>query len=210
MPDITRNPTIVDKLIGIGYAPLTVNSSDEYVYDDITWLPDLEGGGREFTATPQGEPIKIYANGKAVIMFKKRSGYEIKVTLMSLLDDVKEAWLGQAKTTTGYAEYATSRPDPRFALLAAYSLYNSDQIKVETYFCCTAEDPERKAKGDSEDFDPDFPEYTIKAVPRKDDKLTMAEDFVSELPTSVTIPTIPSAASLDNNTGGNTGGNGGS
>ena len=111
MSNENRNPTIVDSLVGIGYAPFTESIDGGYTYENIVWLPDLEGGGRSFTASPQGDFKKVVANGKTVIMFKKRSGYDIKVTLMSLIDDVKEAWLGQKTTTSGgFAEYADSKP----------------------------------------------------------------------------------------------------
>lgn len=193
MSNENRNPTIVDSLVGIGYAPFTESINGGYTYENIVWLPDLEGGGRSFTASPQGDFKKVVANGKTVIMFKKRSGYDIKATLMSLIDDVKEAWLGQKTTTSGgFAEYADSKPAPRFALVAAFSLYGSTKKKVETYFNCAAEDPERSAKGDSDDFDPDYPEYTIHAYPRKD-MLVMTEEFVDTLPTTIAEPTFPSS-----------------
>ncbi|MBQ7505311.1 MAG: hypothetical protein IJT79_08360 [Ruminococcus sp.] len=184
--------SITKSIAKIGWAPIFEDTNGNFSYGAVNWLPDVTGGGREISSAPQGETKEIYANGKCVVSVGEKAGYDVTLTLMSLLDDIEVAWLGNKRTTTGgILEASDDKPTPRIALLAAYELFNSDtKYKVETYFYCTAQDPTRSAKTKEKSFDPDFPQYTIKSMPRPDNCYILNTEYVNELPSEIVLPTV--------------------
>ena len=192
--------SIIKSIAKIGWAPITEDASGNFSYGPIQWLPDVTGGGREISSAPQGEMKEIYANGKCVVMVGEKAGYDVTLTLMSLLDDIEVAWLGNKRTTAGgILEVADDKPTPRIALLAAYEQFNSDtSYKVETYFYCAAQDPTRSAKTKEKTLDPDFPQYTIKSMPRPDNGYILNTEYVNELATEIVLSTVVTDNSANN------------
>ena len=180
-------------LAKIGYSNIT-EMADNIDYDDIIWLRSTEAGGREISASPKGETNIIYADGLPVIQADDNSGYDISLQLLAAVDDVEEDWFGSKKKLSdgSMLETGGTSESPRFALLAAKELYASPKkYAIDIYFYCSASNrPSKKSKTSEGKFDPEFPEYSIAAAPRPDNKFVCHTIYADTLPTSITVPTL--------------------
>lgn len=182
---------LIKTIARVGYAPITKRNAAGYTYGDIVWFETDEAGGRNIESTPQGEQFEIEADGVIVSQGEVNSGYQHSLELLGIVDDVREKWLGMAKTATGHIEKVDNKELPRFALVVANETFNgAKKYQIWTYFDSqVSERPTLTSKTQAKNFDPDFPTYTIVSVPRINDKIIRAEDFVDTLPTAITDPT---------------------
>lgn len=145
---------------------------DETGTSVIKWLPSTEAGGREYTADPRGEAQDIYADGIKVYSDNGNDGYDVKLTLLAVTDDVSADWLNEIKDTKGVAEYADGKEYPYFDLFLIED--TTDGIgKTTIYYncqCSTRPSISGKTK-EGASFDAQFPEYAISATPRETDNL---------------------------------------
>lgn len=184
----------------VGYAMITENA-DNINYDDIVWFKTDKAGGREISAEPVGEGIKIWVDGLPAVQGIGNTGYDIKLILLAILDDIETAWFGKTKTASGsIVEKAEFREAPKFALVVAKELFdNSKKYAIDTYYyCAVSNNASKKSKTSEGKFDPEFPEIPIFASPRPDNKLIIVTDYADTLPTKVTVPTEFSTASEEN------------
>lgn len=181
----------------VGYAMITENA-DSINYDDIVYFKTDKAGGREVSAEPVGEGIKIWADGLPAVQGIGNSGYDIKLILLAILDDIQTAWFGKTKTANGsIVEKAEFKEAPKFALIVAKELFDgSTKYAIDTYYyCAVSNNTSKKSKTSEGKFDPEFPEISISASPRPDNKLIVVTDYANALPTKVTVPTEISTAS---------------
>jgi phi13 family phage major tail protein len=109
----------------VGYAMLT-ESDGKISYDKIKWFKSEEAGGREITAEPNGDTIKIYADGRPVVQAIGNDGYNITLILLDIIDDVQGDWFNKKILSNGSVlETAEIKESPRFALVVAKELFNS-------------------------------------------------------------------------------------
>lgn len=176
----------------VGYAPVNVNSETGAItYGAIKKFESELSGGREFSAEPKGELSEIYADGKLVKSVEINDGYEIKLILIDLIDDVKTDWLGftvdaAAKTT---AEYATTAQRPKFCLVICEE--TDDGLGKITYYynCQVSKRPSKASKTSEGKFDAQYSEFAISAKPRATDKLVCFETAGTSIPNEVVEPT---------------------
>lgn len=181
----------------IGFAMIT-ETAEQINYENIEWFKSTDAGGREITSEPVGDTIKIYADGLPAIQAIGNSGYDIKLILLSIIDDIETKWFNKTKTADGsIVETAVIKETPKFALIVAKELFdNSKKYAIDTYFYCSASNRlSKKSKTSEGNFDPEFPEISISASPRPDNKLVVVTDYADTLPTKVTVPIEISTAS---------------
>lgn len=178
----------------IGYSMITESSEGKITYGPVKWFESSKAGGREITADPNGEPTTVYADGLPVVTAEDNAGYNIKLQLLAIIDDVEVDWFGNVKTSDGsIVEKNSTAERPRFALLAAKERFAADTIyEIDTYLNCIASKRASRSDKTSEGkLDPQFPEVEIAAAPRIEDKYIRVTSFADSLPTTVTVPTIP-------------------
>lgn len=171
----------------VGYALMNEDGS----YENIKWFISEEAGGRDFSAEPKGELTEVYADGKLVRAVEINDGYDIKLTLIDLIDDVNSDWLGYDVNSKGIAEYATNKERNRFALVVVDA--NDDgTYEMTTYFKCqVSKRPTIASKTSEGKYDPMFTDFEISARPRDADKLvriTGELTSVSTLPEEISEP----------------------
>lgn len=179
-------------LAKVGYAPITENT-ESINYSDIIWFKSSEAGGREITAEPNGETNIIYADGLPVVTAEDNAGYNLKVILLSIIDDIEKDWFGNTNTTEGgILEKSDTKERPRFALIVAKEQFNAKKkYAIDTYFYCIASArASRSSKTSEGKFDPQFPEFSIAATPRPDNGFIRYTNYADTLPEAVTIPEI--------------------
>lgn len=175
----------------IGYALITAGENGAVSYGTIKKFETELSGGREFSAEPKGELTEVYANGKIAKAVEINDGYEIKLILLDLIDDVKKDWLGYtvdtvAKTT---AEYAQIQARPKFCLIVMEE--TDDGLGMITYYynCQVSKRPSKASKTSEGKFDAQFSEFAISSKPRATDKLVCFETKGIIFPTTVQEPT---------------------
>ncbi len=163
----------MDKTVrAIGYAMLNeTESASAESYADITWLKSEDEGCRSFKADPKGELNEIYADGIAVRSDLPNSGYDITLTTIDALDDVRSDWYGvEKKGTNGLLETNKNNKLKRFALL---EVREDEYGKFKTtvyYYCNIAKRLSDESKTDEgAKFDPIFPEHSLVSRPRPSD-----------------------------------------
>lgn len=179
----------------VGYAVLNTNVAGEVSYGNINWFESTKAGGREISADPQGDLQKVEADGIYALAFNNNGGYNIKLTLLDIIDDIQTDWLGKTILNDGtIVEVADSSAPPRFALVVAKETINGDKIyNVDTYYNCTASRNAKSAKSakPGEALDLEFPQFDIASIPLETNKLVHTEKGYDTLPTTITVPTIP-------------------
>lgn len=184
-------------LAKVGYAPMETTTDGKIDYKDIIWFKSSESGGREVTAEPNGETATIYADGLPVIIAEENSGYNVKVALLAIIDDIEENWLGNEKTDDGgVLERNKTAERPRFALVVGKERFKGQTTyEIDTYFnCMISKRPSRSDKTSEGKFDPQFPEFEIAASPREDNKFVRHTTYANTLPTKIVLPTIDGEA----------------
>lgn len=181
----------------VGYAMITEENDNSTTYEaKITYFESGEAGGREVKASPQGEMFEIEADGVIVHAGEVNSGYDIELTLLDIIDDIREKWLKRVKTSDGHLETGGAVVYPKFALIVAKeTMFADKKYAIDVYYCCQVlERPEKTAKTSAKQYDPEFPTYKIGSRPRRDNKWVHREVFADELPNAVPV-TAPAAQS---------------
>lgn len=161
-------------ILHIGYAMIVDSEGDsiDENYEDIKWLPSLKAGGREWSADPRGDTNDIYADSIKVYADSVNDGYDIKLTLLAVTDDVDGDWLGEKKVKDGIAEYANGEEYPYFALIIVEDTADGEGKTTIFPRCQAAGRPSDNGKTkEGGSFDFEFPEYSITASPRIKDRL---------------------------------------
>lgn len=173
-------------IVKVGYFPITEVEGAE-TYGAIKWLESEKSGGRAYSAAPKGELSEVYADGRVVYSEETNDGYDISLTLIDLIDDIAEDWLGRTVTETGVAEYANANT-PKFGLAIAES--TSDGVgEITIYYNCKVNARPTKAGATTEgSFAAQYTEFAIGARPRAKDMLVKYEIAGNELITEVPEP----------------------
>ena len=184
----------------IGYAMITGTdpSTGKDTYGPVKLLPHI-AGGREFSADPQGDTFSVWADGLEIYAENNDTGYEIKLTTVAVTDIVEEDWYKKTITSDGVAEYATSdtAQAPEFALFIREE--TTDGLGKVTFFgkchVTTRTSKSGKTKEDGS-IDPQFPEHTIRAIPRWNDGFVCKEIVSNAIPGTVPTVLAPALATL--------------
>lgn len=175
----------------VGYAKITSvdNNTGKPTYGNVNWLVHNEAGGREYTAEPKGEVSSIWADGQEVYGEEENCGYDLALTLLSVIDDIDEDWLNRVVASDGsYSEeYADTGEYPHFALLIIEDTTDGVGQTRVFYDCHVTKRPTESGKtSEGGALDPMFPEYAISAVPREDcgcvERKIKAKTKISEVP----------------------------
>lgn len=184
----------------IGYAMITATDPDtgKDTYGAVKLLPHI-AGGREYTADPQGETFGVWADGLEIYAENANSGYEISLTTVAITDDVEEDWYAKTITSDGVAEYANNETAqaPEFALFLLEE--TTDGIGKVTFFgkCHVTTRTSKAGKTKEEgSIDPQFPQHTIRCIPRWDDGFVCKEIKANTIPGTVPTVLAPALATL--------------
>jgi phi13 family phage major tail protein len=158
-------------------------------YENPVWFISTEAGGREYSAEPNGELEEIYADGIVVFSAEENNGYNITLTLLAIIDDIDENWLGNTVDSGGVAEYANVIPRPRFALFVVEETTDGLGQTTIWYNCQVSTRPKSGGKtSEGSAFDTQFLELSIAARPRTDNKLIRYVKVGKNLFTAVPMP----------------------
>lgn len=152
----------------VGYAPMNYNSStDTFSYGAVTWFVHNEAGGREYTASANGEMSEIYADGVSVYASDENHGYNIELTLLNVVDDIDVCWLGNEVDANGtVGEYASNTERPRFALFIIEDTTDGVGVTHIWYNCVVQKRSDIAGKtSEGSGFDPQFFGVSIAARP---------------------------------------------
>lgn len=184
----------------IGYAMITATDQNtgKDTYGPVKLLPHI-AGGREYTADPQGENFEVWADGLAVYSENANSGYEIQLTTVAITDDVEEDWYKKTITSDGVAEYATSEQAQasEFALFLLEEM--TDGLGKVTFYgkCHVSTRPSKSGKTkEAGPIDPQYPQHTIRCIPRWDDGFVCKEIKSNVIPQTVPTVLAPALATL--------------
>lgn len=177
-------------IANVGYAPAQINQETGGItYSDVIWFVHNEAGGREYSASPNGETTSIYADGIEVYSAEENHGYDIDLTLLRVTDDVDAAWLGWVVEDGAVYEYASNEELPHFALVIIEDTTDGIGETNVWYDCHCYERPEMAGKTtEGAGFDPEFPTYKIAARPRMSDRIVAARMPGKEKITSIPEP----------------------
>ena len=182
-------------IAAVGWFPIAFTEGTGYKYDTINWVEDDEAGGRDFTADPRGELTDVYANGKCVMSVNENDGYDIKLQLLSIVDDIEAEWLGKTvdAATHAVAEYSEGKKMPKFGLVVVYTSVEGGYI-VEWYYQCQVTKRNSKSGKTTEGkFEAQFLDLELVCNPREHDdpkkRLVTYTEYLAEKPTKVNVPT---------------------
>lgn len=155
----------------VGFAPMLRGASESSTsarsFDGVIWFEHNEAGGREYTATANGEMTNIYADGYNVYTSDENHGYDIQLQLLSVIDDIDVMWLGNYVDSSGVtSEYANNVERPRFALIIIEDTADGKGCTHIWYNCIVAQRPNIAGKTSNDSgFDQQFFDVQIKANP---------------------------------------------
>ena len=164
-------------ITGLAFAIATLNTDAQgnqtVTYGPIENLVTTTSGGREYSLDPRGDSQSVYADSVKVYGDTVNDGYDLNVTLLSVLDRVvQKKWLQMQQTENGIAEYANVGEMPYFALII-YEDTSDGVGQTSVYYWCQASgrpsDAGKTAEGGN--FDWAFPQIPLAATPRPTDKL---------------------------------------
>lgn len=164
-------------ITGLAFAIATLNTDAQgnqtITYGPIENLVTTTSGGREYSLDPRGDSQSVYADSVKVYGDTVNDGYDLSVTLLSVLDRVvQKKWLQMQQTDNGIAEYANVGEMPYFALII-YEDTSDGTGQTSVYYWCQASgrpsDAGKTAEGGN--FDWAFPQIPLAATPRPTDKL---------------------------------------
>lgn len=164
-------------ITGLAFAIATLNTDAQgnqtVTYGPIENLVTTTSGGREYSLDPRGDSQSVYADSVKVYGDTVNDGYDLSVTLLSVLDRVvQKKWLQMQQTENGIAEYANVGEMPYFALII-YEDTSDGVGQTSIYYWCQASgrpsDAGKTAEGGN--FDWAFPQIPLAATPRPTDKL---------------------------------------
>ncbi len=185
----------------VGYAPITWDDkTKEYTYGAIKYFESEKSGGRSYEATPRGEETTIYADGMAVFAVNENDGYDLKLQLLDIVDDIDKDWLGNEVSDEGIAEYATGNSMPKFALV----LVNTDtagKYVTEFYYQTeVVERPSKSGKTSEGKFEAAFFDVTLKCLPREHDeptkRLVTYQYRSDKIPEGIKLPAAAASAGV--------------
>ena len=164
-------------ITGLAFAMATLNTDAQgnqtITYGPVENLVTTTSGGREYSLDPRGDSQSVYADGIKVYGDTVNDGYDLNVTILSLLDRVvQKKWLQMQQTENGIAEYANVGEMPYFALII-YEDTSDGVGQTSVYYWCQASGrPSDSGKtGEGGTFDWTFPQIPLAATPRPTDKL---------------------------------------
>lgn len=180
----------------VGYAPAYYDSTtDTFTYGTPKWFVHNEAGGREYTASPNGEMSEIWADGVSVYASDENHGYDIELTLLNVVDDIDVAWLGNEIDANGnMGEYATNIERPRFALFIVEDTTDGVGVTHIWYNCVVKQRPEVGGKtSDESGFDPQF--FTVSIAARAAGKDALVYSRRNQKNRFINLP-FPNGAAL--------------
>lgn len=165
---------------GITYWKATKNFNESTGETTVTYgaanqLNTYKSGTRAYSMDPRGESQTVYADGIKVFGETVNDGYDLVLTLLSLLDKVVlKDWLGYTEVQGGVAEYATSDELPYFGMCIYEE--TSDGVGQTLWFPYVQangrpSDAGKTSEGTSFDFA--YPDFPLIASPSPADKLVM-------------------------------------
>jgi len=183
----------------VGYAMGTLTTENDLPkisYGAVKHLVTTTSGGREYTADPRGDSQEVYADGVKVYGDTVNDGYDINLTLLSLLDgEVKQAWLNEIKTDEGLAEYANGEEYPYFALILYEDTSDGVGLTSIYYWCQANGRPSDSGKtSEGGNFDWTFAQVPIVSTPRPTDMLVRYQIDGKELLSEVPEPDVTNAS----------------
>ena len=174
------NQNLKKGIAKIGYA--MVKDTSTFEYDQVVWFESEVSGGREYSAEPNGETTEIYADSISVYAAEDNNGYNIKLILLAVIDDIETKWLSNSVATNGgIVEIAKPETRPRFALITVDDTTNGNGETTIYYNCCVSKRPKLSGKTSEGKFEAQYPEFEIGARPRPTDKWVRATLPQSEL-----------------------------
>ena len=164
-------------ITGLAFALATLTTdaqgNQSITYGPIENLVTTTSGGREYSLDPRGDSQSVYADSVKVYGDTINDGYNLNVTLLSVLDRVVQTkWLKMQQTEDGIAEFANVGEMPYFALII-YEDTSDGVGQTSVYYWCQASgrpsDAGKTAEGGN--FDWAYPQIPLAATPRPTDKL---------------------------------------
>lgn len=164
-------------ITGLAFALATLTTdaqgNQSITYGPIENLVTTTSGGREYSLDPRGDSQSVYADSVKVYGDTINDGYDLNVTLLSVLDRVVQTkWLKMQQAENGIAEYANVGEMPYFALII-YEDTSDGVGQTSVYYWCQASgrpsDAGKTAEGGN--FDWAYPQIPLAATPRPTDKL---------------------------------------
>lgn len=164
-------------ITGLAFALATLTTdaqgNQSITYGPIENLVTTTSGGREYSLDPRGDSQSVYADSVKVYGDTINDGYDLNVTLLSVLDRVVQTkWLKMQQTEGGIAEYANVGEMPYFALII-YEDTSDGVGQTSVYYWCQASgrpsDAGKTAEGGN--FDWAYPQIPLAATPRPTDNL---------------------------------------
>lgn len=192
--------------LAFALATLTTDGSGNQTvtYGAVENLVTTTSGGREYSMDPRGDHQDVYADSVKVYGDTVNDGYNLNVTLLSVLDRVvQKKWLQMQQTEQGLAEYANVGEAPYFALIIYED--TSDGVGQTTVFPWVQasgrpSDAGKTAEGGN--FDWAFPEIPLAATPRPTDKLVRliieGKTRLNAIPGATQIPGVELSQHLIN------------
>lgn len=188
-------PNMKKSIAAIGWFPIAFTEGTGYTYKEINWFEDAEAGGRDFTADPRGELTEVYANGKRVMAVNENDGYDIKLQLLSIIDDIEAEWLGKTvdAKTHAVAEYSEGKELPKFGLVVVYTSVRDEYIVEWYYQCQVSKRNSKNGKTSEGKFEAQFLDLELVCNPREHDdpkkRLVTYTEYLAEIPKTVNEPT---------------------
>lgn len=164
-------------IVGLAFTMATLltdaQGNQSITYGPIEDLVTTTSGGREYSLDPRGDSQSVYADSVKVYGDTVNDGYDLIVTILSVLDRVvQKKWLQMQQTENGIAEYANVGEMPYFALII-YEDTSDGVGQTSIYYWCQASgrpsDSGKTAEGGN--FDWVYPQIPVAATPRPTDKL---------------------------------------
>lgn len=164
-------------ITGLAFAIATLSTdaqgNQSITYGPIENLVTTTSGGREYSLDPRGDSQNVYADSVKVFGDTVNDGYDLNVTILSVLDRVvQKKWLQMQQTENGIAEYANVGEMPYFALII-YEDTSDGVGQTSIYYWCQASgrpsDAGKTAEGGN--FDWAYPQIPLAATPRPTDNL---------------------------------------
>ncbi len=146
------------------WGKITTNEQGKDVYE----APKLFKGTRQINFTPDGEQVKVYADGTVIYVGKQNSGYSGTMEVTNVDDEFAMYVLGETKTDKGVIVENKDGQGGRFYLLWEWEQDRKDTRHV--MYNCTANRPDVSATtaGDGGTKTAQVRTLNLTAIPRAD------------------------------------------
>lgn len=147
-----------------GWGKVMVNEQGKDVYE----APKMFKGTRQINFTPDGEQVKVYADGTVIYVGKQNSGYSGTMEVTNVDDEFAMYVLGETKTDKGVIVENKDGQGGRFYLLWEWEQDRKDTRHV--MYNCTANRPDVSATtaGDGGTKTAQARTLNLTAIPRAD------------------------------------------